>query len=65
MYLARVVGTVVATQKAANMQGLKLLLVEPCDADRKATSTPHVAIDAIAAGGRRAVGRLGRRRRRG
>ena len=31
MYLARVIGTVVATKKADNMTGLKLLVVEPVE----------------------------------
>jgi ethanolamine utilization protein EutN len=51
MYLARVIGTVVATKKADNMHGLKLLLVQPCDADQQPRGAPHVAIDAVAAGG--------------
>ena len=50
MYLARVIGTVVATRKAENMQGLKLLLVEPCDKDRRPTGEAHVAVDATQAG---------------
>jgi len=31
MYLARVIGTVVAERKAQDMGGLKLLVVEPVD----------------------------------
>ncbi|MBM4279785.1 MAG: ethanolamine utilization protein EutN [Deltaproteobacteria bacterium] len=50
MYLARVIGTVVATRKADNMQGLKLLVVEPCDKDRQPCGEPHVAVDAAQAG---------------
>jgi ethanolamine utilization protein EutN len=50
MYLARVIGTVVATRKAENMQGLKLLLVEPCDKHRRPVGEPHVAVDAAQAG---------------
>lgn len=50
MYLARVIGTVVATKKAEGMQGLKLLVVEPVDPDDRATGEPHVAIDVAQAG---------------
>ena len=34
MYLARVIGTVVASTKAENLTGVKLMLVEPCDKNR-------------------------------
>lgn len=50
MYLAKVIGTVVATKKAENMQGMKLLLVQPCDKNRKPIGEPHVAADATQAG---------------
>jgi ethanolamine utilization protein EutN len=50
MYLARVIGTVVASRKADNMIGLKLLVVEPIDADRKPAGEIHVAVDAAQAG---------------
>ena len=50
MYLARVIGTVVASQKAENMQGLKLLIVEPCDKHRRPVGEAHVAVDAAQAG---------------
>lgn len=50
MYLARVIGTVVAATKADNMKGLKLLVVEPVDRDRKANGEPHVAVDVAQAG---------------
>lgn len=48
MYLAHVIGTVVCTKKADNMQGLKLLVVEPCDPARKPIGDVHVAVDAVA-----------------
>ena len=51
MYLAKVIGTVVASKKADHMQGLKLLLVEPVDRNRTANGEVHVAVDASAAGG--------------
>lgn len=50
MYLAYVIGTVVCTTKAENMKGIKLLMVQPCDKDRKAIGEPHVAADATQAG---------------
>lgn len=50
MYLARVIGTVVATKKAQDMDGHKLLIVEPIDKNRNAAGEPHVAIDTAQAG---------------
>ncbi|MDP2340037.1 MAG: EutN/CcmL family microcompartment protein [Deltaproteobacteria bacterium] len=50
MYLARVIGTVVCTTKAENMKGMKLLVVQPCDKNRKPNGEPHVAADATQAG---------------
>ena len=50
MYLARVIGTVVATKKAQDMDGHKLLIVEPIDRHREKSGEPHVAIDAAHAG---------------
>ncbi len=50
MYLARVIGTVVATTKADNMKGLKLLVVEPVDRDHRPSGEAHVAVDVAQAG---------------
>lgn len=50
MYLARVIGTIVATKKAQDMDGHKLLIVEPIDRDKKTIGDPHVAIDTAQAG---------------
>lgn len=50
MYLARVIGTVVAEKKAKDMKGLKLLVVEPVDRDHQPTGEPHVAVDVAQAG---------------
>ncbi len=50
MYLARVIGTIVATQKAQGMEGHKLLIVEPIDRDKTTIGEPHVAIDTAQAG---------------
>jgi ethanolamine utilization protein EutN len=50
MYLARVIGTVVASQKAEGLAGTKLLLVEPCSTDGQRNGDVHVAADATQAG---------------
>jgi microcompartment protein CcmK/EutM len=50
MVLARVSGTVVATQKPASLQGLRLLLLEKVDAvTMKGKGDYVVAIDAVGA----------------
>ncbi len=38
MQIARVVGTVVSTQKNRKLEGAKLLLVQPLSLDRRSTS---------------------------
>jgi ethanolamine utilization protein EutN len=56
MFLAKVTGTVVATQKAASMTGHKLLIVEPYrvdDASRDClipTGRTFVVVDSLGAG---------------
>lgn len=51
MQLARVVGTVVSTQKSEQLTGMKLLIVEPIDARTLAsTGKPLVAVDSVGAG---------------
>ena len=50
MYLARVTGTVVATQKDPSLQGLTLLVLEPLTTDRRPASRPIVAVDTVGAG---------------
>lgn len=50
MYLARVIGTVVATKKADHMTGHKLLVVEPVDRHHQPAGEIHVAVDAAQAG---------------
>ena len=51
MKFARVIGTVVATHKYRGLEGIKLLLVQPLDADLNATGTAQVAADATAQAG--------------
>jgi ethanolamine utilization protein EutN len=50
MILARVVGTVVATQKHAKFEGAKLLLVQPLTLDDKPRGTALLAVDSLGAG---------------
>lgn len=50
MVLAKVVGTVVASRKEPNLEGLKLLLVRVVDELGKETGASVVAADAVGAG---------------
>jgi len=50
MYLARVTGTVVATQKDPNFHGLTLLVLEPMTPDRRTAGRAIVAVDTVGAG---------------
>jgi ethanolamine utilization protein EutN len=50
MLIARVIGDVVATQKAASHEGRKLLLVQPLNLDGSNRGEPVVALDAVDAG---------------
>jgi microcompartment protein CcmK/EutM len=50
MQLGKVIGTVVATRKEEELEGLKLLVVRGIDLDGKLVSTLVVAVDAIGAG---------------
>jgi microcompartment protein CcmK/EutM len=50
MILAKVTGTVVASQKDENLNGLKLLLCRELDSNQKPLKTYHVAVDAVKAG---------------
>ena len=50
MQIARVIGEVVATHKDENLTGLKLLIVQPLNADRQPSGKPLVAVDAVGAG---------------
>ena len=50
MQIARVIGEVVATRKDENLTGLKLLIVQPLNADRQPAGKPLVAVDAVGAG---------------
>jgi len=50
MQIARVVGTVVATQKHRKFEGAKLLLVQPIGLDEKARGSALLAVDGVGAG---------------
>ncbi len=50
MQLAKVVGTVVASQKETSLEGLKLLLVRGVDEGGRETGAFLVAADAVGAG---------------
>ena len=51
MQLARVVGTVVATVKAPNMEGMRLLIVQPLTRRLEPVGQPLVAADALETAG--------------
>ena len=50
MIFAKIIGTVVATQKDPNLTGKKLLLCRETDHAGKPLNSYHVAVDAVQAG---------------
>ena len=50
MIIARIIGTVVATQKDARLAGKKLLIVKPVNLDGTDQSGYLVAVDTVGAG---------------
>lgn len=50
MFLARVIGTVVATRKDAGLTGTKLLVIQPLRVDRTPSGKSLVAVDSVGAG---------------
>ena len=50
MQIARVIGTVVSTQKHRKFEGAKLLLVQPISLDDTPRGTPLLAVDSVGAG---------------
>jgi microcompartment protein CcmK/EutM len=50
MLFARVIGTVVATQKDVRLEGRKLLLIQPVDMHGNPKGNQLVAVDAVGAG---------------
>ena len=61
MRLAKVVGTVCATIKDPQLEGSKLLLLQPVTPHRSPAGSPFVAIDAVGAGAGEFVYWTGRR----
>jgi ethanolamine utilization protein EutN len=51
MQLAKVIGTVVARQKYAGLEGVKFLIVQPLDKHQQPAGEPVVAADATAQAG--------------
>jgi ethanolamine utilization protein EutN len=50
LLLARVIGTVVATQKHPKFEGAKLLLVQPMALEGTPRGNPLLAVDSVGAG---------------
>ena len=50
MFLARVVGTVVATRKDPGLAATTLLVIQPIKTDRTPSGKPLVAVDSVGAG---------------
>ena len=50
MIFAKVIGTIVSTQKDPNLSGKKLLLCKEVDHEGKPLKSYHVAVDAVQAG---------------
>jgi len=50
MQIARVIGTVVATQKHRKFEGAKLLLVQPLNVDESPRGGALLAVDGVGAG---------------
>lgn len=50
MLLARVIGTVVCTRKEPGLTGVKLLVIQPLDPERRPAGKPLVAVDSVGAG---------------
>ncbi|MGB8361215.1 MAG: EutN/CcmL family microcompartment protein [Acidimicrobiia bacterium] len=51
MHLARVVGRVVATEKAEGLEGVRFLLIQPLDKNREPKGGTVVAADAVSMAG--------------
>ena len=51
MFIGKVIGTVVATQKYSTLEGVKLLVVQSLNDDYTSKGRPLVAVDAIRTSG--------------
>jgi ethanolamine utilization protein EutN len=61
VYLGRVIGTVVATQKYEGLEGKRLLVVQPLDHHQVANGPIEVAVDTTQAGPKELVLLVGSR----
>jgi len=50
VFLAKVIGTVVASRKDEGLHGRTLLLIQPVTAERRPSGKPLVAVDSVGAG---------------
>jgi len=50
VFLARVLGNVVATRKDAGLVGIKLLVIQPLRPDQSPAGKPLVAVDSVGVG---------------
>lgn len=50
MFLGKVVGTVWATKKTPNLEGLRFLIVHPCDLNKEPNTNVVVVADRLGAG---------------
>ena len=50
MFLGRVIGTVVASQKYQGLEGIKLLVIQPLNRKKQPVGNPIVAVDTQQAG---------------
>lgn len=55
MHLARVIGTIWATQKVETLEGAKLQIIQPLTAAQQPAGSPIIAVDTIGAGPREVV----------
>lgn len=51
MHLAKVLGRVVATEKAEGLEGVRFLLIQPLDKDQEPSGGTVVAADAVSMAG--------------
>ncbi|RMH22400.1 MAG: ethanolamine utilization protein EutN [Acidobacteria bacterium] len=51
MELARVIGTLVATERSAGLDGVPFLIIQPLDREQRPRGEPLVAADAVAMAG--------------
>ena len=49
MYLGRVIGTCVASQKSEGLAGVRLLVVQPLDKNKKPKGDAQIAADTVSA----------------